>query len=461
MFGLDVDTIRQIRNSIEEVGVIEKALIYGSRARGNYKHGSDVDLTLVGRDITSKNSIYPLQRKLDKLCLPYMFDISVFKEIKDLQVVEQILDIGKVFYKRKAESKWPIVKLSNVCEILGGGTPSTSNPDYWNGDIPWITPKDLSLYSNIYISKGKKNITALGLKKSSAKLIPKNSVVLSSRAPIGYVAIVETPLTTNQGFRNLILNKKCISKYIFYFLASRTKELNSLGEGTTFKELSGRKLKEFKIPLPPIEEQKKIVEFLEKSNEFIDKTIQDTEKIINNLKELFKSYTENLLSNKNNKWPIVKLEKVCHLIRGPFGGSLKKEIFKPSGYLVYEQYHAINNDFKFARYFIDSKKFLEMKRFEVLPGDLLVSCSGTMGKVCIVPEKSQKGIINQALLKLTPHENEINGKYLKLMLESSSVQQKHFKNQSGTGIQNVSSVKTTKKYKNTVTSDRGTEEDCC
>ena len=157
-------------------------------------------------------------------------------------------------------------------------------------------------------------------------------------------------------------------------------------------------------------------------------------------------YKENL-DYSHSKWPMVELGKVCVFVRGPFGGSLKKAIFKPSGHLVYEQYHAINNDFNFARYFIDKKKFNEMQRFEVFPGDLLISCLGTMGKVAIVPEQYKKGIINQALLKLTPHKNRLSCKYLQLVLQSNFIQKKHFRDQPGSSIKNASSVKKLKQIK--------------
>ena len=101
-------------------------------------------------------------------------------------------------------------------------------------------------------------------------------------------------------------------------------------------------------------------------------------------------------------WDRKKLGDICGFVRGPFGGSLKKNIFKPEGYAVYEQQHAIYDQFDDIRYFIDEKKFNEMKRFELNSGDLIMSCSGTMGKIAIVPENIKKGIINQALLKLTP-----------------------------------------------------------
>jgi type I restriction enzyme M protein len=144
------------------------------------------------------------------------------------------------------------------------------------------------------------------------------------------------------------------------------------------------------------------------------------------------------------EFELVKLDEVCEFKRGPFGGSLKKETFVPDGYLVYEQYHAINDDFNFGRYFIDETKFQEMIGFEVKPSDLLISCSGTMGRIAIVPENAKRGIINQALLKLTLDQNRILPLYLKKILEAEEVQERHFRNQEGAAIQNVASVKVLK-----------------
>jgi len=153
-------------------------------------------------------------------------------------------------------------------------------------------------------------------------------------------------------------------------------------------------------------------------------------------------YFEKELSQ--TEFELVKLDEVCEFKRGPFGGSLKKEIFVPDGYLVYEQYHAINDDFSFGRYFIDEAKFKEMIGFEVKPSDLLISCSGTMGRIAIVPENAKRGIINQALLKLTLDQSRILPLYLKKILEAEEVQERHFRNQEGAAIQNVASVKVLK-----------------
>ncbi|MBC5793899.1 restriction endonuclease subunit S [Sphaerospermopsis sp. LEGE 00249] len=142
-------------------------------------------------------------------------------------------------------------------------------------------------------------------------------------------------------------------------------------------------------------------------------------------------------------WEVKTLGSLCDFIRGPFGGSLKKSCFKSSGYAVYEQQHAIYNQFKEIRYFINESKYQEMKRFEIFPGDLIMSCSGTMGKVAIVPDGIHKGIINQALLKLAPRQ-DINANFLKYWMSSPNFQNQILNLSMGVAIKNVASVKVLK-----------------
>jgi type I restriction enzyme M protein len=182
-----------------------------------------------------------------------------------------------------------------------------------------------------------------------------------------------------------------------------------------------------KIPLPPLEIQQQIVVELDGYQNIISGSRQAAE----NWKPKIEI---------DPKWKKVKLGEVCDFVRGPFGGSLKKEIFVTDGYAVYEQSHAIYENFTDFRYFIEEGKFREMKRFEVKSNDLIMSCSGTMGKTAIVPSGSRKGIINQALLKLTPHEG-LDVKFLKLWMDSSDFQKQLLSKVSGAAIQNVASVK--------------------
>ena len=145
-------------------------------------------------------------------------------------------------------------------------------------------------------------------------------------------------------------------------------------------------------------------------------------------------------------WPEKNLGEICEFIRGPFGGSLKKEIFIKEGFAVYEQQHAIYNQFNSVRYFIDSAKFNELKRFELCCGDLIMSCSGTFGKVAVAPLSLKRGIINQALLKITPSK-KIDVNYLKHFMESNSFQSMLMNETHGAAIKNVASVAVLKKIK--------------
>lgn len=158
---------------------------------------------------------------------------------------------------------WEIRQLSEIGEIVSGGTPNTKIEEYWNGNIPWITPKDLSGFTDRYIYSGERNITELGLENSSAKLLPRNTVLFSSRAPIGYVALAGDNLATNQGFKSIICDdKKAYPLFIYYLLKSKKNDIENIAGGSTFKEVSGKVMKEFKVQIPPLTEQKAIANIL-------------------------------------------------------------------------------------------------------------------------------------------------------------------------------------------------------
>ena len=153
---------------------------------------------------------------------------------------------------------WRTVPIGEIADVIGGGTPSTKDPTNFGGDIPWLTPKDLSGIHDRYMSRGERNLTEKGLNSSSAKLVPPGAVLLTTRAPIGYVAIAESEVSTNQGFRSLVVHKGVSEEYVYYWLVSNTEELKRNSSGSTFGELSGSALKRIQIPLPPLSEQRRI-----------------------------------------------------------------------------------------------------------------------------------------------------------------------------------------------------------
>ncbi len=167
--------------------------------------------------------------------------------------------------------EWKVTTIDDVADVIGGGTPNTSNKIFWGGDIAWLTPRDLTNYNRVYISKGERSITKEGLKGSSARLLLKGTVLVTSRAPIGYVAIASNEICTNQGFKNLVPKKHISdSLFLYYWIKDNVSYLQANGTGTTLEEISGSVVKQLDISLPPLPEQKAIAEVLSSLDDKID-----------------------------------------------------------------------------------------------------------------------------------------------------------------------------------------------
>ena len=205
-------------------------------------------------------------------------------------------------------SEWPIKKISEVCEVVNGGTPKTKVSEYWKGEHAWITPAEMGKRLSYYVDSTARSITDLGLDNSSAKLIPPNSVILSSRAPIGHVVINTIAMAFNQGCRGLVPSDCLDSVFLANYLTANVQTLNDLGTGATFKELSSGKLKAFEIPLPPLAEQKRIVSILDEAFAAIAKAKENAERNLANAKELFESYLNKVFTEKGEGWEEASLE---------------------------------------------------------------------------------------------------------------------------------------------------------
>ena len=185
---------------------------------------------------------------------------------------------------------WPMVRLGDVCRVVLGGTPKTGIPEYWDGDIPWLTPGDMGKIAQMYVdaSNCKRKITQLGL-DSGSTLCPARSVILSTRAPIGYVFVNSVPMATNQGCKTLVPSDDVYPEYLCFNLLGRTDELNELGTGTTFKELATGNLKAMTLPLPPLFEQKEIVARLERELAAVEKMKKGFEALAETAKAEFEA----------------------------------------------------------------------------------------------------------------------------------------------------------------------------
>lgn len=178
-------------------------------------------------------------------------------------------------------TEWKECKIADLGTVVGGATPSTKDSaNYENGTIAWITPKDLSTFTGRYIKRGERNITQIGLKSCSTQLMPPNSVLFSSRAPIGYIAIAANEVCTNQGFKSVIPNENTDPLFLFYLLKYNKDKIEGMGSGTTFKEVSGNTMKNIVVNVPT---NKKVQEKIAAILGSIDDKIEENEQINNNL----------------------------------------------------------------------------------------------------------------------------------------------------------------------------------
>ena len=188
---------------------------------------------------------------------------------------------------------WEWSVLGDLGDVLSGGTPSTKVPEYWGGDVVWFAPSDLTGYDGKHIAKGAKTITEEGLAYSSAKVIPAGSVMFSSRAPVGYVAINTTPAATNQGFKSIAPHRSVFNEYLYHYLKAARRIAEDRASGTTFKELSGSAFRALPVPVAPADEQRRIVERVETLFDEIDQGVES----LRDAKRAIALYRQSLLKS--------------------------------------------------------------------------------------------------------------------------------------------------------------------
>ena len=319
------------------------------------------------------------------------------------------------------KSEWKIKKINDIATVVNGGTPDTNRKDFWGGDILWITPKDMGKLSSIYVDDTERKITEAGLKNSSAKMIPPNSIILSSRAPIGHLAINNFEISTNQGCKGIIPKKEILTKYLFYFLRNSIELLNSLGTGTTFKELSSSKLNDVEIPLPPLPEQQRIVDILDQSFAAIDRAIENTEKNITFLFDLKKSYLTSILeNNQDGNWIQQNIKSITTKIGSgatPLGG---KNSYHNKGISLIRSLNVYDDGFQYKDLaFIDEKQAQKLSSVEIEEKDILLNITGaSILRCCLVPTDVLPARVNQHVLIVRPMKTIILPEFLHLLIIS-------------------------------------------
>ena len=332
---------------------------------------------------------------------------------------------------------WEEKKLGEITEIITGTTPDTKNNLYWNGKEYWITPAEISNDLS-YINNTVRKITKLAIKRCSLRSMPKGTVIFSSRAPIGKIAINNIDnLYCNQGFKNFICSNKIINKFLCYFLLYKKDNIIDLGKGTTFKEVSKKIVSDIKIKLPSLQEQKQIVEKLDKAFADIDKLTEIAKQNLENSKELFNSYLNKLFTENNKYWEETTLNDICKIERGASPRPIDKFITNDKDGINWIKIGDVSEKDK---YIAKTKQKItkigaEKSRF-VYIGDLILRNSMTYGRPYIM---KINGCIHDGWLVLRINKNLINVDFLYILLSSFIAEEQYNKLAAGSVVKNISS----------------------
>lgn len=350
-------------------------------------------------------------------------------------------------------SEWKEYRLNEIGTVVGGATPSTMHPEYYDGSIPWITPKDLTNWKDVYISKGERSITEAGYKSASCKIMPRGSVLFSSRAPIGYIAIAANDICTNQGFKSVVPNPDLVeSVFLYYSLLYNRERIKALGSGTTFAEISGKVMSNVCIRIPSLQEQRSISSILSS----LDSKIENNRKICANLEAqaqaLFKHWFIDFAPFKDGKfveselgmipegWRVGKLGDVTEFLNG--------FAFKSSSFVSKGKYKVITiKAVQDGKLITDSADEIEDLSLNIPShcvlkiGDILLSLTGNVGRVCIVTQDNL--VLNQRVCILNPR-NLIDRGYVYTLSRTKLLKTRMINIAKGTAQANLSPVETSK-----------------
>lgn len=309
-------------------------------------------------------------------------------------------------------SNWIKVRIEDIGEVVGGSTPSTKNDKYYGGDIAWITPKDLSNFDGRFISSGERNITEAGLESCSARLLPKHTVLFTSRAPIGYIAIASNDLATNQGFKSIIPNEKIDYLFLYYLLKYNKDKIESVGSGTTFKEVSGASMKKIEVRIPQDKrEQKRIAAILSSLDDKIEintrmnKVLEETARALfhrwfvefefpNDEGKPYKSSGGRMIASEMGEipegWTIKRAQEICNISIGKTPPRKETQWFTSNSSDV--KWISISDMGSSGMFVLDSSEYLTVDAIEkfnivTVPKDtVILSFKLTIGRVSITSE---------------------------------------------------------------------------
>lgn len=308
--------------------------------------------------------------------------------------------------------EWKNCTLGELGNIVGGATPSTKKfENYEGGTIPWITPKDLSGFLERYIAQGERNITEAGLRNCSAQLLPKHSILFSSRAPIGYIAIAACEVCTNQGFKSIIPNNDVDYMFLYYLLKFKKGEIENMGSGTTFKEVSAGVMKNIQVRVPAEKSvQIKIAKILSSLDDKIELNNRINDNLLTQAKVLFKAWFFDWIPfdrKMPDSWSVSTLGDVTDM--GAGGDKPKTTSHLKTPACPYPIYSNSISDYGLYGY-TDAPK--------IMNESVTVSARGTIGYVCL---RHIPYVPIVRLVTLIPNTDILSAKYLYLFLSHRNI----------------------------------------
>lgn len=302
---------------------------------------------------------------------------------------------------------WEYKKLGEVCEVVSGSTPKTNVPEYWGEGHYWVTPAELN-DTIVYIDKTERQITDEALTKTKLRLLPVGTVLLSSRAPIGKVAITKTEMYCNQGFKNCICSDSIYNKYLFYFLRLKKEYLNSLGRGATFKEISKSIVESITIPLPPKSTQLTIVSELDKINELIRLKKEQLKDYDNLAQSIFYEMFGDPVENEKG-WEVKKMKDVCtHIVDCPHSTPKKADTTTNYPCIRTSELKGGTISWSTMQYLEKDEYEKRIARLKPETGDIIFGREGTIGDAVILPSGYNFSLGQRTMLIRTDNEMIIN-----------------------------------------------------
>lgn len=312
-----------------------------------------------------------------------------------------------------------LVPLGELGEVVSGSTPKTHVAAYWDGDIPWITPADLSQNRDTYCRGNLRKITRAGFNSCSTRMLPAGSILFSSRAPIGHCAIAAYPLCTNQGFKSIIPNQRLDSVYGYYALRYMTPVIVALGRGATFAEINKETFESVRIPVPALDEQKRLAALLDKA----DRLLRSRRYV----QELSNGFLQSVFLEMFGSWdypyyPLRDLSKDERgaFVNGPFGSNLLTSELTSSGVPVIYIRDIVSGAYKrVSMVCVTDQKATELDVCKVFPSDVLVTKVGDPpGTAAVYPESEPMGVITQDVIRIRVNRSLVTPEYLSTFLNS-------------------------------------------